>query len=82
MMQRNLDGRVEIIFPIEDEKLKTVLMKTIIKTCLKDNTKARELSSDMKYTVPDSGDKKKINAQDWLMNHTIKAGGSYSKTKL
>lgn len=80
MMQRNLDRRVEIIIPVEDDKLKNELMRTIIKVALKDNMKARELTPDMNY-VPISNDKKKISFQDWLMNHTIKSGGTYAKVK-
>jgi polyphosphate kinase len=83
MMQRNLDRRVEIFFPIEDEKLKNTLIKTILKTYLKDNIKARKLLPDMTYRFVkvDEGDKK-IDSQEWLMNHTIKVGGSYTKSKI
>jgi polyphosphate kinase len=83
MMQRNLDRRVEILFPVRDEKLKISIMKTILKAYLKDNVKARQLMPDMTYQIiPGSEEGKRIDAQEWLMNHTIKVGGSYSKTKL
>jgi polyphosphate kinase len=83
MMQRNLDRRVEIIFPVQDEKLKNSLIKTVLKTYLKDNVKARKLLPDMSYQNihPHEGDKK-IDSQEFLMNHTIKVGGSYSKKKI
>jgi polyphosphate kinase len=82
-MQRNLDRRVEIAFPIEDEKLKDEINRTLIKASLKDNVKARELRSDMKYYPMDNyGKDKKIDSQEWLMNHTIKASGTYSKNKV
>jgi polyphosphate kinase len=83
MMQRNLDRRVEIIFPVQDEKLKNSLIKIVLKTYLKDNVKARILMPDMTYQTihPHDGDKK-INSQEWLMNHTIKVGGSYTKIKI
>jgi polyphosphate kinase len=83
MMQRNLDRRVEIIFPVQDEKLKNSLIKTVLKTYLKDNVKARRLLPDMSYQTihPHEGDKK-IDSQEWLMNHTIKVGGSYTKIKI
>jgi polyphosphate kinase len=82
MMQRNLDRRVEIAWPIEDPKLKSELLKTLIKISLKDNLQARELNSNMTYSkaiVPEG--EKRINAQEWLMNHSIKAGGTYTKIK-
>ena len=83
MMQRNLDRRVEIIFPVQDEKLKNSEIKTVLKTYLKDNVKARKLLPDMSYQImhPLDGDKR-IDSQEWLMNHTIKVGGSYSKIKI
>jgi polyphosphate kinase len=83
MMQRNLDRRVEIIFPVQDEKLKNSVIKTVLKTYLKDNVKARKLLPDMTYQImpPHDGDKK-IDSQEWLMYHTIKVGGSYTKIKI
>jgi len=80
MMPRNLDRRVEISFPIEDLKLKNIIMKTLLKVSLKDNTKARFLLPDMSYEPiqPENGEKK-INSQEWLMKHTIKAGGEVVK---
>jgi len=80
MMPRNLDRRVEISFPIEDQKLKNIIMKTLLKVSLKDNTKARFLLPDMSYEPiqPENGEKK-INSQEWLMKHTIKAGGEVVK---
>ena len=76
MMQRNLDRRVEISFPIEDKKLKSELIRTLIKMALKDNTKSRILLPDMTYKPVKSKDgQKKVNSQEWLMKHSIKAGG-------
>ncbi|MFI5237932.1 MAG: polyphosphate kinase 1, partial [Ignavibacteriales bacterium] len=51
MMQRNLDGRVETLFPIENELLRSEVMKTIMKVALKDNQKARVLMPDMNYKM-------------------------------
>lgn len=80
MMQRNLDRRVEISFPIEDKKLKNELMRTLIKISLKDNTKTRILTRDMKYEIiKTENGVKKINSQEWLMKHSIKAGGEMIK---
>ena len=83
MMQRNLDRSVEIAFPIEDEKVKKELLRTVVKISLRDNVKARILCDDMSYTKPnEKTEAKKIDAQEWLMNHTIKASGSYTKAKI
>ncbi len=76
MMQRNLDRRVEVAFPIENPRLKDELMKTLLKIALKDNVKARILQSDGSYVLPEVKENaKKINSQEWLMNHTLKAMG-------
>ncbi len=83
MMQRNLDRRVEITFPVEDKKIKDDLLKTLIKISLKDNIKGRTLNSDMTYSkLEDADSQKKIDSQEWLMNQTVKKSGNYSKTKV
>ncbi len=76
MMQRNLDGRVETLFPIENEKIRNEVMKTVIKASLKDNQKARTLLTDMTYimTAPTNGSKP-INSQEWLMKQVEKNHG-------
>ena len=80
MMPRNLDRRVEISFPIEDKRLQNELMRTLIKISLKDNTKTRILTPDMKdEMIKSENGVKKINSQEWLMKHTIKAGGEMVK---
>jgi len=81
MMQRNLDGRVETLFPIEDEKIRTEVMKSLIKAALKDNQKARVLLSDMNYKmiVPLDG-AKPVNSQEWLIKQVEKHSGQMVKT--
>jgi len=82
-MQRNLDRRVEIAFPVEDEKLKLTLKRTLLRITLLDNVKARILKPDMAYEFVhvDEG-QKNINTQEWLMNHTIKVSGTVDKRKI
>ncbi len=81
IMQRNLDGRVETLFPIENEKLRNEVMKTLMKAALKDNQKARILLPDMTYKmiVPLNG-AKPVNSQEWLMKQTEKHPGQLIKT--
>jgi len=73
-MQRNLDRRVEIAFPINDQGLKSELMRSLVKHSLKDNIKARKLSPDMTYKISGNGKNKdqKLSCQDWLMKHAEK----------
>lgn len=80
MMQRNLDRRVEIAFPVENQKLKEEILKTLIKVTLKDNVKARILNPDGTYRLAEVKDtSKRVNSQEWLMNHTLKTSGIRQK---
>jgi polyphosphate kinase len=80
MMQRNLDRRVETLFPIEESKLKSELMNSLMRISFKDNTKARKLKPDMSYTIiqPINGEKK-VNSQEWLMKQATKSKGKMVK---
>jgi polyphosphate kinase len=63
-MQRNLNQRVEAIFPIEDERLKRKIM-TILDLMLRDNVKARELQADGAYLrVKRSAKQKRLDSQE------------------
>jgi len=48
LMQRNLNRRIELIFPIKDERLKERTLK-ILEYFLLDNTNARLMTSDKNY---------------------------------
>ncbi|MGI6011336.1 MAG: RNA degradosome polyphosphate kinase [Ruminococcus sp.] len=62
-MPRNLDKRVEIIFPIEDERLKKEAWH-ILDTQLRDNVKAHILQPDGTYEKIDKRGKVLVNAQE------------------
>ena len=81
LMPRNLDRRVEVMYPVESAKIKAQLLK-ILKIMLKDNTQARELHNDKSYYYIDGEESKKINAQEWLMERAIKSGKTYVKNKI
>ncbi len=65
-MPRNLERRVEILFPVEDERLRAKLWH-ILDTELKDNVKAHVMNDQgiyVKRTRKDiKGDDKKVNSQ-------------------
>ena len=62
-MPRNLDKRVEILFPVEDETLKQEVID-ILSIQLKDNVKARELNAKGKYVRAKKQDKEEpLNSQ-------------------
>ncbi|NWF50539.1 MAG: polyphosphate kinase 1 [Ignavibacteriaceae bacterium] len=82
LMQRNLDRRVEIAFPIEDQRIKNELMRTLIKVSLKDSVKARTLLPDMTYVMANGKSKdKSIDSQEWLMEYTLKTNTDSKKKK-
>lgn len=69
-MPRNLDRRVEILFPILDEKLKEQV-KHILKIELSDNTKSHLLKSDGNYEKIDKRGKVLVNSQNQFCKEAI-----------
>jgi polyphosphate kinase len=69
-MPRNLDKRVEIIFPVEDESLKEEI-KHVLEIQLADNTKAHLLNADGTYVKPDKRGKVLVGAQDYFCQEAI-----------
>lgn len=65
LMPRNLDRRLEIMFPIEDQILKDEI-KDHLETFLKDNTNAWVLNPDGTYQLKNSLNKKSLNAQEYF----------------
>ncbi len=61
-MPRNLDRRVEIVFPVEDEAIKEEILH-ILDLEFKDNVKAHLLQSDGSYIKQDKRGKVLINSQ-------------------
>ncbi len=61
-MPRNLDRRVEIMFPVEDEQLMDQV-RHVLETQLADNTKAHILKPDGTYEKVDKRGKKLVDSQ-------------------
>ena len=73
-MPRNLDKRIELLFPIEDEFTKKLLLK-ILELQLKDNYKGRQLNSLGNYPKPGTRNKStrsQIKTYDLLKNYRPK----------
>lgn len=62
-MPRNLDRRVEILFPVENESLMEQV-KHILEVQLEDNVKAHILQKDGTYVKIDKRGKKLVNSQE------------------
>lgn len=68
LMQRNLNRRMEVLFPIEKRELKQRLIQ-ITETQLRDTAQARELQTDGTYVrvKPEEG-QEPFNSQDFFLN--------------
>ncbi len=67
-MPRNLDKRVEIVFPLEDEDCREEAMN-ILRIQLADNQKARILQSDGTYKKQQAEDAEPLCAQDYFCTY-------------
>jgi polyphosphate kinase len=70
LMPRNLDKRVEIVFPVQNSGLKKAIIRTILPVQLGDNIKTRTMNSDGTYnrTEPLPGENP-VSAQSWLVEN-------------
>ncbi|HXZ03998.1 MAG TPA: polyphosphate kinase 1, partial [Ktedonobacteraceae bacterium] len=72
MMQRNLDHRVETLFPIEDSVLREAILDRLLKTALADTANARELMSDGRYVrVQPAPGEPPFDCQKWFISHSL-----------
>ncbi len=70
LMPRNLDRRVEVLFPVENKSLRKAIISTILPVQLNDTTKMRFLKRDGSYErKKTSDDMQSLNAQTWLVEH-------------
>ena len=68
LMPRNLDRRVELLFPVESPRWRETLVRDILGMALRDNVQARRLRPDGTYErVRPAGDDPPINSQDWFL---------------
>jgi len=70
LMPRNLDRRVETLFPVEDPQLRDALRDHILDVHLKDNVQARCLlpNGDYQRVHPRDGEAE-LNSQLWMIEH-------------
>ncbi|MEP6887987.1 MAG: polyphosphate kinase 1 [Nitrospirales bacterium] len=70
LMPRNLDRRVEILFPVEQPRLRETIITDILGAGLRDNQQARCLCPDgtSERLRPASGETP-MSSQDWLLTH-------------
>jgi polyphosphate kinase len=68
LMQRNLDHRVEIIFPVEDPAYVHYLRHDVLESYFKDNSRARIMLADGSYEHLKPSNGNTFNVQNWLMS--------------
>ena len=77
-MPRNLDKRVEILFPVEDETLKAEVIH-ILTIQIQDTLKAHIMQPDGTYRKQDLRGKKKLCAQDYFRQEAMKNASQRKK---
>jgi polyphosphate kinase len=72
MMQRNLNMRVEVLFPLESPSLRAAIYERMLKPVLADTVNAHELLSDGTYRriKPEVGEKP-FNSHAWFIAHPL-----------
>lgn len=73
LMTRNLDRRVELLFPVEDKNA-VFKIKQILDISLADTVKARILNIDGYYTRIDRRGKENVNSQKVFLNAVVEGG--------
>lgn len=77
-MPRNLDKRVELVFPVEDEDIKKRIQE-IMTVMFKDTVNARRQRGDMTYVPVEKRGKKRLNCQKYFSKLAYKAQKSAMK---
>ncbi len=70
LMPRNINRRVEVLFPVQDQRIIRYLRDDLLETYMRANVKVRVLHADGTYErlKKKEGDPH-INPQQWLINH-------------
>ena len=66
LMYRNLDRRVEVLFPVADPQLVSRVRDGILETYLRDTRKARLVNPDGTYSRPEF-DEEALDCQTWFL---------------
>ncbi len=76
LMPRNIERRVEILFPVEDPDIIRRLRYEILETYLRDNVKARVMLPDGTYErAPRAPEAPAVDSQEWFIQNGSQQGG-------
>jgi len=69
LMERNLNRRIELLFPLENPEHVRYVREDVLETYLRDNELAYKMQSNGTYEQkkPDAGEQP-VNVQEWLMH--------------
>jgi polyphosphate kinase len=69
-MPRNLDRRVEVLFPVENPFIRAAIATAILPAQLHDTVKLRYMQTDATYSrcLPVPGNEP-LNVQTWMVDH-------------
>jgi polyphosphate kinase len=72
LMERNLDSRVEVLFPIDSPLLREAIVERMLQPILADTVNAHELRADGMYVRvrPQPGEQP-FDSQDWFISHPL-----------
>jgi polyphosphate kinase len=70
LMPRNLDRRIELLFPVDHPRLREAIIYTVLRVHLQDSAQARRLLPDGSYErrAPQPGEPA-MHSQAWLLAH-------------
>ena len=69
LMPRNIDRRVEVLFPVQDKVMIRQIIENILSYYYRDNIKARKMMPDGSYVrVKPQNDDKALSIQNWFIN--------------
>lgn len=73
LMSRNIDRRVEVLFPVEDETLRYNILHHVLEISLRDTEKAYVLQGNGRYLPASTvyADSEPFSSQEWFMSHTL-----------
>ena len=70
LMPRNLDRRVEVLFPVMPSRLRDTIIRDILGVHLRDTKQTRRLLTDGQYEpLTGAPGTDSLNSQEWLMQH-------------
>jgi polyphosphate kinase len=77
MMPRNLNRRVELLFPVQDPKLVRHLRDEMLATYLDEVVKARHMNSNGTYSRdPRHANRREMNSQEWFIKEAVQRSAS------